>query len=186
MMEIITGKSYGHKEKPAAAVEKKPAVTQEPLNLPSNDVIASVLPNMAGGCEVQGADSDFPYWTGYSDVGKTTKGGYAFIVKGAGFASTIETLVGVDTTGKIVGIKILSQEETEGYGNKITEVREGEKDPWFMHQFIGKSPADKIALTADGGVIDAISGATITSKAVIESIDSGLKKLMEAVKNSSQ
>ncbi|MCD6307595.1 MAG: FMN-binding protein [Candidatus Latescibacteria bacterium] len=38
-----------------------------------------------------------------------------------------------------------------------------------------------MALTVDGGDIDAISGATITSKAVTVSIDEGLKKLMEIV-----
>ncbi|MBN1290664.1 MAG: FMN-binding protein, partial [Candidatus Latescibacteria bacterium] len=51
-------------------------------------------------------------------------------------------------------------------------------------QFVGKSSADNISLTGDGGSIDAITEATITSKGVTESIDQGLKKLMEIVKDS--
>ena len=138
---------------------------------------------MIGEYELQDADSDFPYWIGYNDFLNTEPGGYIFIARGEGFASTIVTLVGVDTEGTIVGVKILSHEETEDYGDKLEEIREGESAPWFPQQFIGKKVADTIALTVDGGTIDAITEATVTSKAVTESIDSGIKKLMEIIKS---
>ena len=45
---------------------------------------------------------------------------------------------------------------------------------------------ENIALTGDGGSIDALTEATITSKAVTESIERGLKKMMEIIKDSGQ
>ena len=149
-------------------------------------MIAGVLPGMSVSLDLQDEESEFPYWIGYTDSGKSRPGGYAFIARGEGFASTIETLVGVDVNGTIIGVKVLSHEETEGWGDKIDEIREGESDPWFPRQFIGKSASDTIALTDDGGDIDAITEATVTSRAITESIDTGLKTLMEIVKSSKE
>ncbi len=151
------------------------------LIIPSDEEIAGVLPNMRGGYEVVGEESEFPYWISYQDIDKKNPGGYAFVTRGEGFASTIQTLVGTDANGKIINIKTLFHEETPGYGDKIAEIREGEKTPWFIYQFIGKSASDNIELTQEGGDIDAISGATISSTAVTNSIINGLNNLNDAL-----
>ena len=85
------------------------------------------------------------------------------------------------TEEKAIFISYEPKDETEGYGDQIEEILEGEKDPWFTRQFIGKSLSDNIALSEDDGVIDAISGATISSKAITDSVSEGLKELMEIV-----
>jgi len=144
------------------------------------EMLDGVLPGMAGGFEIQDSD-ELTWWIGYEDGAKIEEGGYVFLAVGEGFSSDIETLVGVDPIGRITGVRIVSHEETEGYGERIEEVREGEDEPWFTAQFVGKSPFEDIALTEDGGDIDAVSEATVTSKAITVSIDEGLKKLMEIV-----
>ncbi|MFC1573692.1 FMN-binding protein [Candidatus Latescibacterota bacterium] len=176
LVEVTGGKAFVESTAPIPKPKE-----ELPVELPPDDVIAEVLPNMSGGLELKGEGTAFPYWTGYRDTGKSDIGGYAYIARGEGFSSTIETLVGVNHEGTIIGIKILFHEETEDYGDKIEKVPEGESTPWITGRFIGKSLDKPIALTEDGGEIDGISGATVTSKAVTESIDRGLRKLMEAI-----
>jgi electron transport complex protein RnfG len=71
-------------------------------------------------------------------------------------------LVGINSDYTIKDVAILSQTETPGLGSKITEKE-------FTGQFIGLSSAD-LALSRDGGSIDAITGATISSRAVTDTI----------------
>jgi RnfABCDGE-type electron transport complex G subunit len=89
-------------------------------------------------------------------------------------------MVGVDTQYKIQGLKILSQNETPGLGTRITEIKSNKtiwdifkgkkvkepKEPWFQKQFSEKS-LDKI---------DVITGATISSKAVINTVKDAVEK----------
>jgi len=121
------------------------------------------------------------YYTGYSDTNKTNLVGYAFLAKGKGYSSVIESIVGVDSAGYIIGIKILSQTETPGLGTKIEEKKYGETDSWFQRQFIGK-PSEKLAVDLDGGTIESITGATISSRAVTNSIVAGYEDLMQKLK----
>lgn len=146
---------------------------------------AEVLPGMEGGFEQKGvmkvSGYDYPWWIGYRDREKTTPGGYVFIASGKGYSSVVRTMVGVGPDGRITGIKVLFQQETPGLGTKIVEIRHGESDPWFFRQFKGKSAADNIKVKKDGGVIDAITGATISPRAVTDSINRGLMSLRETV-----
>ncbi|MCS7230587.1 MAG: RnfABCDGE type electron transport complex subunit G [Elusimicrobiota bacterium] len=84
-----------------------------------------------------------------------------------GYGGTIEYLVGVklEIPPKIVGIKILSHKETPGLGANITKDK-------FLSQFIDKAPYE-IVLKKDNpdGKIDAITGATITSRALTDSLN---------------
>ena len=176
---VLKNEPFTPPAEPAVTTPEEEKKEEAPVIMPVDDVLAGVLSGMAGGYVLKDEGSDFPYWIAYSDTGKSKPGGHLFIARGEGFASTIETLVGVDPDGKIVGIKILYQEETEEYGDRILEIREGEKDPWFPRQFLGKSASDTIRLKKDGGTIDGITSATITSSAFTASIDTGLKRLMD-------
>ncbi len=91
--------------------------------------------------------------------------GYIIRVKTKGYSGLISMLVGFDSEGEIKGINILSQEETPGLGAKISEIRSGEKKPWFLQQFEGKK-----ARQLDLNNIQAITAATISSKAVLEGV----------------
>jgi electron transport complex protein RnfG len=118
--------------------------------------------------------------------------GYVFKASQRGYASDIVTMVGLNLDGKIANIKILSQNETPGLGTKIVEVISKEtiwdvvlrkvhieKKPqsWFQAQF-----RDKEVGTLNQEV-DTITGATISSSAVIESIQRKANQLKEHLVN---
>ncbi|MBN1480590.1 RnfABCDGE type electron transport complex subunit G [candidate division KSB1 bacterium] len=118
------------------------------------------------------------YYIGYKTPDKQDTVGYAFVARGSGYSSVIETMVGVDSAGQILGIKVLSQVETPGLGTKVEEVKYGEQDPWFTRQFLNKS-ADQLAVDKDGGDIQSITGATISSRALTNSVVQGYQKLLK-------
>ncbi len=140
-----------------------------------------VLPDMAGDYELKDAGSAFPYWIGYRDKDKSEIGGYIFITSGTGYSSTIESMVGVDVNGIITGVQVIFQQETPGLGARAEEINYGENEPWFTRQFKGKSLQDKVRVVHDGGVIDSITGATITSRTITDSIHEGMANLNQIV-----
>jgi electron transport complex protein RnfG len=92
--------------------------------------------------------------------------GFAFVAAGAGFADKVELVVAVDARcEKLLGFNVLSSNETPGFGSRM-------KDDSFRNQF-KDAPAGELSLVkvGDAGKIDneivAISGATVTSTAVI-------------------
>lgn len=85
-----------------------------------------------------------------------------------GFGGDLKVLVGFDTEGTVKGYTILSTVETPGLGAKA--------DKWFQKgekgDIIGKSPAKKsLAVSKDGGDIDAITASTITSRAFLKAVN---------------
>lgn len=92
--------------------------------------------------------------------------GYAFMTNGKGYGGKIGILVGLETHRALRGIRVISHQETPGLGSKITN---GD----FLDQFAGLVP-DQLALARDGGAIDAITGATISSRAIAEGVSAGL------------
>lgn len=90
---------------------------------------------------------------------------------GEGYNEGIVALVAVAMDGTVVGIDILDQNETQGLGDVITEDE-------FRAQFEGLS-ADDIALAADGGEIDGISGATESSQGVVNIVNDVIDTLSE-------
>ncbi len=101
--------------------------------------------------------------------GETSVGYYAKVSPN-GFKDAVEMLVGLDTSGKVIGVSIVSCSETVGIGTKI-------EDESFLSRFCGVSGSltyKKGASEADVGYIDGISGATYSSKAVIAGVDAAL------------
>lgn len=108
--------------------------------------------------------------------------GYCVRVVASGYSGYIRIIVGIDRSGIIKGVQVLEQYETPGLGSKITKVRQGEKDAWFLRQFKGKAAptvilkkdaGGSVALTIDpdrSRGIDAITSATISSRAVTDAI----------------
>lgn len=179
MKAALTGETFVSEEMPEE--EDDEIVFVDFTAVTAVEALEIVLPDMAGEYELNDEDSEFTYWTAYISAAKIEIGGYLFVASGEGYSSTIETIVGVDTEGKIIGIKIISQEETEEWGDGIVGIRMGEDDPWFTRQFLGKSASDTIALVEDDGDIDAVTEATVSSRAVTEPVNDGLKKLMEII-----
>jgi electron transport complex protein RnfG len=81
-----------------------------------------------------------------------------------GYAKRIVTMTGFLPDGRINSIQVMEQGETPGLGTKITEAR-------FLDQFSGKNPAtSRIVVRKDGGDIDAITAATISSRALCDAV----------------
>ena len=104
--------------------------------------------------------------------------GWAFNCKGPGFQDKIELVVAVDKDfQKIVGFSVLASNETPGFGDKI-------KLPYYRNQFEG-APAEKLQLVKTGDVekidseIVAISGATVSSKAVVDIINNSIIQIKD-------
>jgi len=100
--------------------------------------------------------------------------GYTFIAKGRGYGGEISTLVGLDTDLSIRQIAVISNTETPGLGTRITLTA-------FTDQFKGLKSAD-VVLSKNGGKVDAITGATISSTAVTDSVKKELEKKLEIIK----
>jgi len=114
--------------------------------------------------------------------------GHIYIAKKYGYSSVIETMVGIKKDGTITGVRVLSQNETPGLGAKIIEIvstrtlfsslrgiftnQKHSKEilsPYFTEQFTNRN-VKELELSNSG--IHAITGATISSRAVLDSIKS--------------
>ncbi|WMW21293.1 Rnf electron transport complex subunit RnfG [Methanolobus mangrovi] len=99
--------------------------------------------------------------------------GYAFFKQQAGAQGPIVVAGGVDSTfSTLRGMSVLSHEETPGLGAKIVEAN-------FQSQF-ADLPIASLGLSSSGGSIDAITGATISSKAVVDALNSKISEIEEA------
>ncbi len=96
--------------------------------------------------------------------------GYAVEVNPAGFGGTITMMVGIDPSGSVIAIDVVSQAETAGLGAIIDVDTEAGKA--FRGQFAGVGGT--VSVSKDGGQIDSITGATITSRAVCDGVQAAL------------
>ena len=96
--------------------------------------------------------------------------GYAIQVSPIGFDNTITMMVGVDREGNVLGISVISHTETAGLG--AVAAAKNSAGEAFRGQFVGMS--GQLAVTKDGGEVDSITGATITSRAICEGINAAL------------
>lgn len=99
--------------------------------------------------------------------------GYVVQTTVSGSQGNITLITGIDANGAVTGISIVKHSETSGLG-AIAGSTGADGQNW-RDQFVGKTSA---AVTKDGGDIDALTGATITSRAVCNGVNSAL----EAVK----
>lgn len=99
-----------------------------------------------------------------------SKDGYVVEVAPAGFGGTITMMVGILPDGKVNGISIVSHTETAGLGSVAgADTSAGQA---FRDQFVGQN--GQLAVDKDGGVIDSITSATITSRAVTNGVNAAL------------
>lgn len=96
--------------------------------------------------------------------------GYVVQVQPSGFGGVIDMMVGVDRAGSCTGVSIVEMSETAGLGANASKEE-------FRQQFVGQSGT--VAVTKDGGTIDALTGATITSRAVSNGVTSALAAVAE-------
>ncbi len=112
--------------------------------------------------------------------GKDNIIGWALPLSGKGYGGDIQLLVGVDIKENITGVQVLEHSETPGLGSKINEIEYKQTESKFLKQFQGKN-IENIILTKNKteNNIQAITGATISSKAVVDQIRLGIGEFLK-------
>ena len=157
---LALGATYNGTKDRIAAQEAEKAVAVRQELLPQAVDFEQIAPE--GENEVfKGVDADGNA-VGYVSVGTVT-----------GFGGPVEVTVGMDGEGTLTGVRVggANFSETAGLGAKS-------KEPAFYEQFAGKTyPVD---LSKNGGEVDAITAATITSSAVVRGVNETAKYIAEA------
>ncbi len=127
-----------------------------------NSALKEVMPDSAD-FKPELKDGKLIYYKCYDSAGRLN----GFVVKseGKGYSSIIEVIAGLTPNLDIENVKILSQNETPGLGTRVTETG-------FLGRFKGKNPNSL-------SKVDSITGATISSSAVINSLKDKISSLKE-------
>ena len=149
----------------------------------TNNVTAPKIAELAEQTEVETRQKVLPAATGFGEtqkmkngsgtyaVGKDANGsevGYVFVTVSKGYGGDVKIMTGIDKDGAVTGISPLELNETAGLGMKA-------QNDSFLDQFKGK--VKDIAVnknSASGNEIQALTGATITSKAVTAAVNEAL------------
>lgn len=151
----------------APQIEKLAVETEEAAK---QEVLADAV-SFSGAKELQKDGTAYTYYEGLSADGSTI--GYVFSTSAKGYGGDIAVMVGVKTDGTVAGVNILSISETAGLGMNATN-----ED--FLAQFLGKS--GEIGVLKNGSSdteIQALTGATITSKAMASAVNQALALYQE-------
>ena len=141
-------------------------ITKDKIAQAKQDAVAEMLATLFPNMESFTYDEDGGLYTvlaGGEPIG------HAFMAQGRGYGGTIDILIGLKPDNKsLQGIKIITQQETPGLGAKIINAS-------FLDQFKGVG-VNEVELSRDGGKIDAITGATISSAAVVNGVKQAIIK----------
>jgi len=161
---------------------------QKQESLIQEEALKQVMPDTVGDRIELIKESDaIKYWKVFKGDSLEPQG-YIYITKKYGYSSVIETMVGIRKDGTITGVRVLSQNETPGLGAKIIEIvstrtlfsslreiftnQKHSKEmlsPYFTEQFTRRNVKE---LELSNAGIQAIAGATISSRAILDSIKS--------------
>ena len=151
-------------------------ITAENIEAAKNEAVKAMLNEQFPMMDDYSYDENLEVYTIFSN-GEIS--GYAFMAVANGYGGPIEILVALENTSLqeddiiLRGISVVSHSETPGLGEKIVEAS-------FSGQFTGVN-IDEVALSKDGGKIDAISGATISSSAVVDAVFSTVREKAFAI-----
>ncbi len=149
----------------------------------TNQVTAPIIKELAVKTEIESRQKVFANAASFSEAKELDEGasivaaldesgatiGYVVVNIAKGYGGDISVMTGVDVDGKVTGVNILSQAETAGLGAKATEES-------FRNQFVGLVSGITVSKDKAGeNSIDAITGATITSRAVTEAVNAAIE-----------
>ena len=130
-------------------------------NEPHLDVIEVLRPDLLGGSE------PLPIYR--ARLGETPVAVVMTVIAPDGFAADIRILVGIGVDGHMIGARVVEHAETPGLGDAI----EASKSDWIF-SFTGRDTINPLASTwvlrRDGGTFDHLTGATVTSRAVVNAV----------------
>jgi electron transport complex protein RnfG len=127
-------------------------------------------------------DIDLADWPDIKEVYTGKSGdrvvGYTFKISVKGYGGSIEMTLGIDTEGKISGLKIGNHQETPGLGAKAAESS-------FQDQYKGKNAEGELTVTkasnSGNNEVEAITGATITTRAITDGVNNACRLYLEIV-----
>ena len=149
------------------AVEAMKAVVADPEATTFSDALPNT-PEMEAACLAGGATLQSVYEVQVDGA----PAGYAIKVSATGSQGAIEMMVGVDGEGVVTGVSIVKHSETSGIGTKVADNEPTASGVGVLSQFEGMSAADG-TLTV-GANVDAISGATVSSRGVTGGVNAAL------------
>ena len=140
-------------------------------NAKKTEAIKNVLPefNELKETKVKSAmeDIDIPFYLAY-DTNNNFIGAAVETFTNKGFSGNISLMVGILADGTVNNISVLQHAETPGLGSKMTEAS-------FKNQFNEKNPSSfNFKVKKDGGDVDAITAATISSRAFCDAVNRAL------------
>ncbi len=158
----------------AAGLAAVYTITKEPISISQKqkkvDAIKSVLPGFKG--QTQESKILLPNDEDSVTVNLAFNGNQLFgaaveTYTDKAFKGTFTLMVGFDSLGTIIGTEVLTANETPGLGDKIDK----KKDANFSAQFLKKNPTEfNMKVKKDGGDVDAITAATISSRAYCDAL----------------
>jgi electron transport complex protein RnfG len=98
--------------------------------------------------------------------------GYVVSLAPRGYGGKLNCLVGITAAGTIRGVVVNQQNETPGLGSRVVEDS-------FLSQFKGVKAGKLLAVKKDGGTIQAVSGATVSSRALTRGVNTALAVFQE-------
>ncbi len=159
----------------AMALAQVDGLTREPIRQAEaraqREAVEAVLPSfarLAGDTLRAGQPDQAAYFTGHDSLGVV---GTAFsAISDQGYSGEIEVMIGLDANGAINGVRILRHAETPGLGANYA-------DPVVLDDFYkGQRAVTNWKVTKDGGQIDALTGATVTGRAICDAIEQGFAR----------
>jgi len=166
------------------AITKKPI--EETQIKKKNEAIALVMPDYKGSnlkdVKVQVAEGEDSIMVHLAFQDSTLYGAAVETYTNKAFSGTFTLMVGIDAKGAILGTEVLTMSETPGLGDKIDKNKSD-----FSKQFVTKKPDDyNLKVKKDGGDVDAITAATISSRAFCDALQrayNGFMKVKEMEEN---
>lgn len=117
-------------------------------------------------CEIPEGSSIAEVYGAYDSAG--TSVGYCFTLTPKGYGGQLTIMAGIDTALSVTGVDIVSHSETPGLGANADDAK-------WLSQFVGKTEGLTVVKTVpQNNQIQAVTSATITSKAVTGAVDSAL------------
>lgn len=115
-------------------------------------------------------DADKEVQAAFRGFANGVPAGVVLNVEVRGYGGPVGLMIGVTEDGRVAGIKVLNHSETPGLGSKITQER-------FLEQPALRKAGWEYppALTQDGGDVQAVAGATVSSRAVVRGINRALE-----------
>jgi len=167
---FITGAlAYVNSVTETIIAENERVAEQESLKSVYSEADSFLEPKGAGALKSEGLEVSERIEKVYEAQKDGQTVGYVVAVSSGGYGGKIKMLVGIDNGLNIKGITITSHNETPGLGAKAAD------SPGFTDQFLGKAPEKSYNVVKrapkDESEIQAITAATITSKAVTRGVD---------------